>query len=99
MSGIRVKDICQIDDRTLDVTWTDGRNDKFDVVELRKKCPCAACIDEWTGEKRLKPEDVPDNVRPLIVESVGSYAMNIRFSDGHGSGFYTFNMLRKLAAG
>jgi DUF971 family protein len=97
MSGIKVKDIVQKNDRILNITWTDGRSDSFDVVELRRKCPCAMCIDEWTGEKRLKPEDVADTVRPMKVDSVGSYAINIKFNDGHGSGFYTFNHLRKLA--
>ena len=46
MSYIRVKDIAQVDERTLGVLWTDGRKDKIDVVELRRRCPCAVCIDE-----------------------------------------------------
>ncbi len=98
MSQIKVKDIAQKNDRTLGITWTDGRSDDFDVVNLRLKCPCAVCIDEWTGEKRLKPEDVPDNVKPITIESVGSYALNIKFSDGHGSGYYAFSFLREIAS-
>ena len=54
----RVKDIAQIDARTLGILWTDGKSDAFDVVELRRKCPCAVCIDEWTRVPKLKPEDV-----------------------------------------
>lgn len=96
MDNIRVSAINQVDDRTLGITWTDGRTDKFDVVQLRRKCPCAACIDEWTGEKRLKPESVAETVRPVRIDSVGSYAVQIRFSDGHGTGIYTFQMLRSL---
>ena len=95
--SIRVREIKQVNDRTLGITWTDGRHDDFDVVQLRRKCPCAMCIDEWTGEKRLNPEDVHETIRPVRVDSVGAYAMNIRFNDGHGSGYYTFNYLRKLA--
>lgn len=92
--NIRVREIGQIDERTLAITWTDGRKDTYDVVQLRRKCPCAACIDEWTGEKRLKPESVAETVRPVRIDSVGSYAVQIRFSDGHGTGIYTFQMLR-----
>lgn len=94
---IRVRQINQLDERTLGVTWTDGKHDTFDVVELRRRCPCALCIDEWSGEKRLKPTDVPETLRPVRIDSVGSYAMQIRFSDGHSTGIYTFQMLRGLA--
>lgn len=96
MENIRVKDIGQIDARTLGIQWTDGRRDALDVVMLRRKCPCAVCIDEWTREQRLKPSDVPDTVRPLHIESVGSYALKIEFTDGHSTGIYTFPMLRSL---
>lgn len=95
--SISVANVKQTNDRTLGITWSDGRLDQFDVVELRRRCPCAMCIDEWTGEKRLKPEDIEESVRPTRIDSVGAYAMNIKFTDGHGSGFYTFNFLRKLA--
>jgi DUF971 family protein len=94
---IRVKEISQASDRELRVVWTDNSEQKFDVVELRRKCPCAVCIDEWTREKRLKPEDVSEQVRPVEIESVGRYALKIRFSDGHGTGIYTFDALRAMA--
>ncbi len=96
MENIRVKDIAQIDSRTLGITWTDGRKNLFDVVLLRRSCPCATCIDEWTREKRLKPADIPETVRPVRIDSVGSYALKIEFSDGHSTGIYTFPMLRNL---
>ncbi len=93
---IRVQEISQKNDRTLQVLWTDQRHQEFDVVELRRKCPCAVCIDEWTREKRLKPEDVSEEVRPIEIESVGRYALKIRFTDGHGTGIYTFENLRQM---
>ena len=95
--AIRVKSIDQINDRTLGITWTDHRQDTYDVVLLRRKCPCATCIDEWTHETILRPEQISDEVRPLKVESVGQYALTIQFSDGHKTGIYTFSMLRNLA--
>lgn len=95
--NIRVKDIKQADSRTLAITWTDDKESLFDVVELRRRCPCAVCIDEWTHEQRLDPKSVSDDVRPIRVDSVGRYAMSIKFNDGHGTGIYTFPMLRGLA--
>jgi len=96
MDNIKVNDITQFNDRTLAITWSDGRQDRFDVVMLRRRCPCAACIDEWTRQKRLQPGDVAENVRPVRIDSVGSYALKIQFTDGHSTGIYTFQMLRQL---
>ena len=97
MENIRVKSIEKADDRTLAIEWNDNRKNLYDVVELRRRCPCAMCVDEWTHEQRLKPENIPDTVRPVQIDSVGRYAMAIKFSDGHGSGIYTFKMVRELA--
>jgi DUF971 family protein len=95
---VRVREIMQVDARTLGIIWTDGRKDSFDAVALRRACPCAMCIDEWTRAPRLKAEDVPDTVRPVRIDSVGAYALQIQFTDGHATGIYTFQMLRQLGA-
>lgn len=97
--NFRVKAITQIDDRTLGIMWTDGQSGKYDVVELRRKCPCAVCVDEWTHERKLKDADVADTVRPLQIDSVGRYALKIEFSDGHKTGIYTFPFLRGAPTG
>jgi DUF971 family protein len=95
--AVRVKSISQLDSRTLGITWTDDQTSTYDAVALRRKCPCATCIDEWTHEPILKPESISENVRPLKVESVGQYALSIQFNDGHKTGIYTFSLLRKLS--
>lgn len=97
MENVRVQEISQQDQRTLSILWTDGQRSTLDVVMLRKKCPCAACIDEWSHEPRVNPDDIPDTVRPIKVESVGAYALTIHFNDGHKTGIYTFKYLRELA--
>lgn len=94
---VRIRELLQLNERELKIVWTDGRNDTFDVVVLRRACPCAQCIDEWTGEKRLRPESIPESLRPIRIESVGSYALQIWFNDGHSTGIYTFPFLRRLA--
>ena len=94
--NIQVKKIWQQDDRTLGVEWSDNQRSLLDVVMLRKKCPCAFCVDEWTNEPILKAENVGEDVRPVSIDSVGRYAMSIKFSDGHSTGIYTFKYLRSL---
>jgi DUF971 family protein len=88
--GPRVARIAQQDDRTLRITWTTGQTRLYDVVDLRRRCPCAHCRDEWTGAARLGPDDIPDTVRPVEIRAVGRYALRIAFTDGHDTGIYPF---------
>ena len=63
----------------------------------RLACGCAHCVDEWSGEGTLDPNSVPEDVHPLRIESVGRYAIQVSWSDGHESGIYPFVRLRELA--
>ncbi len=92
-------EIRQAGPRRLAVSWADGAESVYDVRELRLLCGCAHCVDEWTGEDRLDPASVPEDVRPVQIERVGRYAIQVRWSDGHESGIYPFRRLRDLASG
>lgn len=76
------------------VAWEDGKRSRVPFRRLRIECPCASCIDEWTGERRLDPATVPADVRPEGLEPVGNYALRIRWSDGHETGLYSWRQLR-----
>jgi ATP-binding protein involved in chromosome partitioning len=89
--------IAQKDARTLAIAWADGAESTYDVRALRLACGCARCVDEWSGEGRLDPASVPEDVHPLRIEPVGRYAVQIAWSDGHDSGIYPFRRLRALA--
>jgi DUF971 family protein len=80
----------------LRITWADGRACRFDAPALRRACPCAQCVNEWTGQRTLKPEAVPDEVQIQDISIVGRYALNFRWSDGHETGIYSFVYLREL---
>jgi DUF971 family protein len=82
--------------RGLRIAWADGHESILDVRRLRLACGCAACVDEWTGEDRLDPGAVPEDVRPLRIQPVGRYAIQIDWSDGHATGIYPFRRLREL---
>ena len=60
------------------------------------RCPCAGCVDEWTGRRVLKSEDVSEDISPSSLEVVGRYALRVHWSDGHSHGIYTFESLRNL---
>lgn len=90
--------IAQQGPRQLAITWADGRESVFDVRALRLACACARCVDEWSGAATLDPASIPADVRPLRIHSVGRYAIQIDWSDGHASGIYPFRRLRELGA-
>ena len=88
--------ITQAGPSELEIRWGDGHLSGYSVVMLRRACCCAACVNEWTGTRILRPEEVPEDVRPVRIQPVGRYAVNIQWSDGHGSGIYSFDYLRRL---
>ena len=88
------RDIAQHDDRTLKIVWDDGTERLYDVVALRRSCPCAACAEQKSAAADKIQTD--DQVRPTEIRSVGRYALLIAFSDGHRTGIYSFETLRKL---
>ena len=90
-------EIAQRGPRTLGIAWADGTESEIAVRALRLACGCAHCVDEWSGEARLDPTSVPDDVHPLRIEGVGRYALQITWSDGHEAGIYPFRRLRELA--
>ena len=89
--------IQQHDARTLAIAWVDESQSLIDVRALSLACSCALCVDEWSGEALLLPDSVPNDIAPVKVESVGRYAIQIDWSDGHDSGIYPFERLRTLS--
>jgi DUF971 family protein len=84
-------------DQALELVWPDGRTDRLAYRFLRGECPCASCRNEWTGERILDPATLPADLRLEGMEHVGGYAVRLAWSDGHSSGLYTWETLRRLA--
>lgn len=93
MNNIGIEEIYQEDERTLCIQWNNGEKILYDVVMLRKKCPCALCVDEKTGEIKLNPKNIKESTRPIKINSVGCYALSIIFNDGHKTGVYSYQKL------
>ncbi|ETV72498.1 hypothetical protein, variant 1 [Aphanomyces astaci] len=66
-------------------------------VDLRARCRCAQCIEEFTGKQILDPTTIQEDIRPTAVQRKGNYAFAVVWSDGHSSSLYTFEHLRQLA--
>jgi DUF971 family protein len=94
--AIEPREISQESDTRLKITWADGQVCEYDAARLRRACPCAQCVNEWTGERTLKPESISDEVEIGDISVVGRYALNFQWSDGHETGIYSFQYLRDL---
>ena len=88
--------IIEESDSELTIKWSDDTESRYTAAQLRRSCPCAACVNEWTGEKMLDPANVPDDLTLNKTALVGRYALNFQFSDGHETGLYSFQYLRDL---
>src|SRR5918997_6256400 len=94
--SVEPREIMQEGEGALRVTWADGRVCHYEAAVLRRACPCAQCVNEWTGERVLKPESISENMEIADLSIVGRYALNFRWSDGHETGIYSFRYLREL---
>lgn len=91
------QEIAPTEDGTrLRIRWADGHISEYTPRHLRLKCPCAACIDEFTGVPILDPRAVPETVYPEAIHYVGRYALRFEWSDGHHTGIYPFELLREI---
>jgi DUF971 family protein len=90
----------------LKIDWSDGHRSEYTVGYLRDECPCASC----TGAHGTTPQKSSYSAAPApnpfkmfaptlkmdSVEEVGHYAIRILWSDGHNTGIYSFDHLRKI---
>ncbi len=98
MMNFTPRSVEKVEDARLRIVWDDGHQSEYLFPVLRRCCPCAQCKDEWTGKSLLDPDKIPDTLGALSASLVGNYAMSFAYSDGHGTGIYTFEMLRKLCS-
>jgi DUF971 family protein len=89
----------------MDIEWKDGHRSHFGFAWLRDACPCATCNEEREASGRKigappkpKPGALPmykEPARPVEIAPVGKYAINFHWNDGHSSGIYSWEFLRR----
>jgi ATP-binding protein involved in chromosome partitioning len=82
----------------LAIYWSDGQKYTYDAKLLRFMCPCAVCVDEFSGERKIKTDSVANDVALEKALPVGRYGVNLVWSDKHSTGIYTYKYLRELDA-
>jgi DUF971 family protein len=84
----------------LALAFSDGFEAYLALPVLRRACPCAACQGEPDAMGRVvrpRVEYGPRSFDLLRFGTVGGYAIQLFWADGHSSGIHTFDYLRRLA--
>lgn len=84
------------DGQRLRIVWRDGHVSEYEPRAIRLACPCAGCVDEFTGRPILDPAAVPAGIMPAAIEYVGRYALKFTWPDGHDTGLYPYDLMRRL---
>jgi DUF971 family protein len=85
----------------LAVKWDDGAESFISLETLRHACPCAGCKGETdimgnvykNPEQRLAPKAF-ELIRFIVV---GGYAIQPVWADGHATGIFSFDYLKRIA--
>ena len=97
---MRPLDIQQIGSE-LAIKWDDGSESFIPLERLRRRCPCAACQGETDilGNVYKNPgrKLTPPAFQLVRLVRVGSYAVQPVWADGHATGIYSFDYLKKVA--
>jgi DUF971 family protein len=78
------------------IGWADGHESILPARYLRGRCPCAQCVSETTGQRLVFEEHVNPDIQILAARIVGNYALHIEWSDGHSTGIYSFDFIRRI---
>ena len=85
-------------DKFLLIEWNDNSHSSFELLMLRRLCPCATCLAEREKQgKNYIPIFGKDQVTVESIKPVGNYALGIKWKDGHDTGIYEYQYLTKLA--
>ena len=87
-------------DAAVTITFHDGHVARFDLLRLRRNCPCATCRGLRDGGEDPWPR--PGSPQPLRVDDArlhGAWGLTITWNDGHATGIYPFESLRRWSEG
>ena len=103
------KPLIEYDDRRIVLTWKESREAtskisnklkdnqyKVSNLDLRYYCNSAHNVDERTGKRIIKREDIPVDIQATQVDALGNYAFSVQWSDGHSS-IFPYEYFIKLA--
>ena len=87
----------------LALKWDDGSESFIALERLRRACPCAECKGETDvmGNLYIGPQKTfrTESFQLRGIGKVGGYAIQPQWGDGHSTGLYSFEMLKRIGEG
>ena len=77
--------------RALEIAFADGKSFRLPCEFLRVHSPSAEVRGHGPGQEVLQVGK--KDVSITAIEPVGQYALQLRFSDGHDTGIYSWDLL------
>lgn len=89
-----------VDKQFLLIKWDESAESKIGLKYLRNECPCANCKGETVLLKTFRPPKPSMLSQEMYmiqnIQLVGGYAIQITWKDGHNTGIYSWEYLKKL---
>jgi prepilin-type processing-associated H-X9-DG protein len=85
-------------DEGVTIIYADGHVATFDLMTLRRGCPCAECRSLRERGADVWPR--PHSPSPLRIEHAayhGAWGLAVTWNDGHSTGIFPFEALRRLS--
>jgi DUF971 family protein len=79
--------------KLLDIAFSDGKAFQFSCEFLRVHSPSAEVGGHGPGQEVLQTGK--KTVTIVRIEPVGNYAIQLHFSDGHNTGLFSWDLLRR----
>ncbi len=80
--------------KRMELVFSDGSTASLPAEYLRVESPSAEVQGHSPDQKRTVPGKREVNIE--AVEPIGHYAVRIRFTDGHDTGLYSWDVLHEL---
>lgn len=85
----------------LHIEWPDGHQSAYPLDGLRAVCPCVECAGGHARMGRpVDPRELLEAPRRDVgiqgMDDVGNYAVRFWWSDGHSTGIYSWEFLRRI---
>jgi DUF971 family protein len=79
------------------LVWPDGHTSHYRLADLRAGCPCAECRNARMagGPSCPAPPGTAEQLRVEDAEFAGSYGLHLRWNDGHHTGIFSWELLRR----
>jgi DUF971 family protein len=88
------------EDNKLIIKWSNDETQEVTMQQLRDACPCVNCKGESVIFESYIPIKTPFKPAGFYeidkIESVGNYAVQIKWKDGHDTGIYSWDVLRAI---